>query len=42
MRVVFILIVYCSLVYGECQFHTDKHTENIEKDMKKWKIYQKK
>ncbi|UJR23431.1 hypothetical protein I4U23_026436 [Adineta vaga] len=41
MRVTFILIVYCSLVYGDCNFHADSRTQPIQNVMKKWKIYEK-
>ncbi len=41
MRVIFLLIVYCSLVYGDCQFHGDPHTKDLDDKMKKWGIYQK-
>jgi hypothetical protein len=41
IRIVFLLIVYCSLVYGDCKFHDDPHTKNIEENMKKWGVYQK-
>ncbi|CAF5095948.1 unnamed protein product, partial [Rotaria magnacalcarata] len=37
---VFFLIVYCSLVYGKCQIHQDdESTQNVYKNMEKWKIF---
>ncbi|CAF1244840.1 unnamed protein product [Adineta ricciae] len=39
MHVAFILIVYCTLAYGDCNFHADTQMQPIQEAMKKWKIY---
>jgi len=38
IRIVCLLIIYCSLVNGQCVFHTDEHT--IQDKMKNWNVYQ--
>ncbi|CAF2414782.1 unnamed protein product [Rotaria sp. Silwood2] len=39
IRRIFFFIVYCSLVYGECQFYKDEHTKDIYEKMKKWEKF---
>jgi hypothetical protein len=41
IRVICLLFIYCSLVYGKCDFRTDVHTKDLIDKINKWNITQK-